>query len=103
MSSIFVCPIYCSTFFHIVSGVYSVRNLLEKSQLKKIIFQSEKNDSQIVFDRSQRFKGSDWEFCMSLRVVNWTCHLGLLENTTACPFKLICRGPYYSIQYVPKC
>ena len=57
-------------FFHIVSEVYSVRNLFKKSQLKTIVFQS---------DRSQRFKGSDCEFCIPLRVVNWTCHLGLLE------------------------
>ena len=28
---------------------------------------------------SLRFKGSDCEFCIPLRVVNWTCHLGLLE------------------------
>ena len=94
MSSICVCPIHSGTFFHIVSEVYSVRNLFKKSQLKTIVFQS---------DRSQRFKGSDCEFCIPLRVVNWTCHLGLHEITTACPFKRICRGPYYSIQYVPKC
>ncbi len=50
MSSICVCPIHSGTFFHIVSEVYSVRNLLEKLQLKKISFHSEKNDSQIVFE-----------------------------------------------------